>query len=471
MQLIFVHGWSVTHTNTYGSLHSALSAAAANYNLDIDVRHIHLGKYISFHDEVTVDDIAQAFDRALRDLPGNGNTIKAFSCITHSTGGPMVRHWVDRYYGAKNLSALPLKHLVMLAPANHGSALAILGKKRMGRLKAWFNGVEPGQGVLDWLCLGSDGQWQLNKNCLDYDYSKSSFFPFVLSGQGIDTKFYDFLNSYLVEAGSDGVVRICGANLNYRYLALEQGNEILRRKPVKTRLLAAKKRPVKTSPPVPLGVFSAYSHSGDKMGIMRSPRVAPANPHPVVDAILQCLQVRTVPQYQQRFNAFAALSAAEQQQVPAGKKDYISRYTMMVVNLHDQYGNRFDAGEYEVVLLGGKQYRPDLMPKGFLVDKQMNSANRNLVYYMDYDQLRTVRDGHFGIRILARPTSGFASYHEGEFRSDGLGLDKVFSPNETTYVDITMQRRIDRNVFRLRRSDRGHEDFKRVQPAGKAIDE
>jgi hypothetical protein len=62
----------------------------------------------------------------------------------------------------------------------------------------------------------------------------------VLSGQGIDTKFYDFLNSYLVEPGSDGVVRICGANLNYRYLALEQGNEILRRKPVKTRLLAAK---------------------------------------------------------------------------------------------------------------------------------------------------------------------------------------------------------------------------------------
>ena len=181
--------------------------------------------------------------------------------------------------------------------------------------------------------------------------------------------------------------------------------------------------------------------------------------------------MRTLPQYQQRFNAFAALSAAEQQQVPAGKKDSISRYTMMVVNLHDQYGNSFDAGEYEGVLLGGKQYRPDLMPKGFLVDKQMNSANRNLVYYMDYDQLRTVRDGHFGIRILARPTSGFASYHGGEFRYDGLGLDKVFSPNETTYVDITMQRRIDRNVFRLRRSDRGHEDFKRVQPAGKAIDE
>eukprot|EP01031_Cornospumella_fuschlensis_P043536 gene43536-53229_t len=43
----------------------------------------------------------------------------------------------------------------MLAPANFGSALAQLGKGRVGRLKAWFSGVEPGQGVLDWLELGS----------------------------------------------------------------------------------------------------------------------------------------------------------------------------------------------------------------------------------------------------------------------------------------------------------------------------
>jgi len=51
----------------------------------------------------------------------------------------------------------------MLAPANHGSALAKLGKARVGRLKAWFNRIEPGQRILDWLSLGSEGQWQLNK--------------------------------------------------------------------------------------------------------------------------------------------------------------------------------------------------------------------------------------------------------------------------------------------------------------------
>jgi hypothetical protein len=91
MQLIFVHGWSVTNTDTYGNLPQALSKASGNYGLVLDIRHIFLGRYISFHDEVTMDDIARAMDRALRDLPGNGDDrIAPFSCITHSTGGPAV---------------------------------------------------------------------------------------------------------------------------------------------------------------------------------------------------------------------------------------------------------------------------------------------------------------------------------------------------------------------------------------------
>lgn len=206
MQLIFVHGWSVTNTDTYGDLPRALSNAASGVGLNLDIRHIYLGRYISFNDKVTMDDIARAMDRALRDLPGNSNThIAPFSCITHSTGGPVVRSWVDRFYGTRKLDTLPLNHLVMMAPANHGSALAVLGKARVGRIKAWFNGIEPGQRVLNWLSLGSAGQWKLNHTWLNYDMGDTSFYPFVLTGQGIDHKFFDFINSYLVEKGSDGV--------------------------------------------------------------------------------------------------------------------------------------------------------------------------------------------------------------------------------------------------------------------------
>ncbi len=164
MRLIFVHGWSVTNTDTYGELPEALGTVASSYGLALEVQHLYLGKYVSFHDEVTLDDIARALNRALRDLPGNDGEIEEFSCITHSTGGPVVRYWVDRYYGTRELESCPLQHLVMLAPANHGAALAVLGKERVSRIKSWFSGVEPGQRVLDWLSLGSEGQWSLNHN-------------------------------------------------------------------------------------------------------------------------------------------------------------------------------------------------------------------------------------------------------------------------------------------------------------------
>lgn len=130
-----------------------------------------------------MDDIVRAFNRALHDQIPDGEKIAEFSCITHSTGGPVVREWVQRYYGSSKLAQSPLRHLVMLAPANHGSPLAALGKERVGRIKAWFDGVEPGQQVLDWLSLGSQPQIDLAAEYLDYQPTKSGFFPFVLTSR------------------------------------------------------------------------------------------------------------------------------------------------------------------------------------------------------------------------------------------------------------------------------------------------
>jgi hypothetical protein len=92
---------------------------------------------VSFHDEVRLPDISRAFQAAvtnqLADLIAAGGRI---ICITHSTGGPSPQ--------------CPLSRLIMLAPANFGSALAKLGKGTISRLASWAGGVEPGQGVLDW---------------------------------------------------------------------------------------------------------------------------------------------------------------------------------------------------------------------------------------------------------------------------------------------------------------------------------
>lgn len=480
MRLVFVHGWSVTHTDTYGDLPRGLAEAASAAGVELDIAHVHLGRYISFHDEVTLDDIARAFDAALRDLPGNGEGIAPFSAITHSTGGPVVRHWVERCYGARGLGELPLVHLVMLAPANHGSSLAVLGKSRLGRMKAWFDGVEPGQRVLDWLSLGSEGQWALNEAFLRYRPAQHGFYPFVLTGQGIDTSFYDFLNSYLVENGSDGVVRVAGASINHRFISMVQTDEVLRgrgqrraekrgEKREVRRLAVRRRQPVRTPPRVPLGVFASLSHSGRDMGIMRLRR-RKAEFHRVVAEVLACLAVTSPEDYQARDQALTVFTATEQARIPAGKKDPIGRYAMLVFRVRDHNGRVIDHDDYDLFLLAGADYRKDALPRGFFVDRQMNTRSNSLVYYVDADRMSLIEDGLWGIQVVVRPERGFSRYVAGEFRSEGLPIGSAIAPNETTYVDIEVKRHVDRNVFRLGPAADPHGSFAGTRPSGDEID-
>ncbi len=463
MRVIFVHGWSVTHANTYGQLPLALSSAAEAAGLELDLHHLFLGRYISFKDEVTMNDIARAMDRALRDLPGNNDgRITPFSCITHSTGGPVVRHWVNRFYGADSLDSLPLDHLVMLAPANHGSTLAKLGKARVGRIKAWFQGIEPGQRVLDWLSLGSDGQWDLNRDYLDYSFTNNGFFPFVLIGQGIDHQFYDFLNSYLVEKGSDGVVRVAGANMNYRFFSLIQAlDQVIRKRPLTYALAPGEE--VGFSDGAALGVYDEYSHSGTKMGIMRSIKEADTQA-PIVQDILKCFQVTDPAGYETRKKELEALTAREQ------KDSKMDRYSMLVFNILDDQGRRIAKDDYDLILLAGKTYLPQHLPRGFFVDRQMNNRTGRLVYYLDADKMGEIKDGKFGFRLIVRPSSGFSYYCAGEFQSGHIQLDAILSPNETTYMDIKIHRFVDKNVFRFDPATEKPVNFKGIKPSGANVD-
>ncbi|WP_321493394.1 hypothetical protein [uncultured Desulfobacter sp.] len=463
MQLIFVHGWSVTNTYTYGNLPRALSHAAAGVGLSLDIQHIYLGRYISFNDNVTMDDIARAMDRALRDLPGNSDAhIAPFSCITHSTGGPVVRSWVDRFYGARQLDALPLKHLVMLAPANHGSTLAVLGKARVGRIKAWFSGIEPGQRVLDWLGLGSEGQWELNHTWLDYDMTAASFYPFVLTGQGIDHKFYDFINSYLVEKGSDGVIRVAGANLNYSWVSLVQSlDDEIRKQPRTLRLKLARDGGIKHPQPVALRVYNQYSHTGKTMGIMQS--IGPNDTGaPVVQDILKCVQVDSRQAYENQLEHL-------QNDTRKAQKDG-DQYCMLVFNVHDDQGEHIAQGDYDLLFLAGSQYQPGKLPKGFFMDRQMNQSTGRLVYYLNVDKMQDIiKTGQFGLRVVARPVTGFAYYAAAEFRPSKDEVQKILMPNQTIYVDIMLHRFVDKNVFRFGPVTDTPINFKNIKPSGETL--
>jgi hypothetical protein len=405
MELVFVHGYSVRNTATYGDLPSRLESEMARRGLEVRVDHIYLGKYVSFNDQVTLDDLSRAFEAAVRE-----KGLKQFACITHSTGGPLVRNWMLRF-GSSSLT-----HLIMLAPANHGSALAQLGKGRLSRIKAFVESVEPGQRVLDWLELGSEAQWALNTEWMDYE---GPVFPFVLTGATIDRKLYDHLNSYTGEPGSDGVVRVASANLNYDYVRLFQqsSGELL---PV------AWKRSADTA----LGILPGMSHGGKERGIMTSVRME--GQHPTVDAVLECLTVKTGADYEAARDRFALMSREEK-----------AAYSMLCFRVVDDQGSLIE--DFDLLFTAGDEGSPDLLPRGFFRDRQRNLKHPGRVtYYLDHSKLSDVP---VGFEVIARPEAGLVRYEKATIAPQKMGA--ILRPNETMLVEIVLRRMVDRNCFVL----------------------
>jgi hypothetical protein len=450
MRVVFVHGWSVTNTDTYGALPQYLKQQSVAGKLDVTVDEVLLGKYVSFEDTVSVDDIARAFDAALRDRPALAavfNGRERFACITHSTGGPVVRQWIRRFYG-RNLATSPISHLIMLAPANHGSALAQLGKSRLARIKTFFEGVEPGRRVLDWLELGSDQSWTLNEEWLDYDCVKSGVYPFVLQGQSIDRKLYDVLNTYTDEMGSDGVVRVAAANMNYALVSLAEKDEKLSFDDLR--------RSGRTA----LAILPDLAHSGESMGIIRSVTLDGAAEHPTTIAVLKCLAVDSAAAYARLADAFDASSAKTQDAEvtrrakigPFHRTFKTHRCSMLVFRLFDDTG--LPLTDYDLLFTAGAAYDENHLPPGFFVDKQRNQLNPGkLTFFLDFDVLSEglsdKLQNRLGLKLTARPAQGLARYGAVSFEGTGADIVKAIRPNETLMVEIIVRRRIDRRVFTL----------------------
>lgn len=466
MRIVFVHGWSVSNTNTYGGLPEAL-AKHAPASLAVEVQHLYLAKYVSFADEVSVEDIARGMQHAIEaEVRPKLAAGERFACITHSTGGPVVRKWIDLVYRG-TLSTCPMGHLVMLAPANHGSALAQLGKGRLSRMKSLIaDGVEPGTGVLDWLELGSSQSWDLNAEWLGYDCVTSGLFPFVLTGQSIDRSLYDNLNSYTDEAGSDGVVRAAAANLNYGKIRMVQRED---------QLVLDDEH---VSLPTAFGVLPGLAHSGEKIGIMRSVKPTGPRTHPTLKWTLKCLGVDSADSYAAVSAELATLTAETQEkerveEVTRGflftRTFYTDRYSMLVLRLRDDRGNTLK--DYDLLFTAGAKYDPNHLPAGFFVDRQRNSITPGtLTYYVNHDKLvpsdpKDPMKGKFGLKVVARPSEGFAYYTVAEYRGTFEELSGYLKPNQTLMIDIVLERHVTEGVFRLTQ-DLAPEDFRKQAKGG-----
>ena len=503
--VVFVHGWSVTNTDTYGGLPVRLRDEAADAGIDIQVKEIFLGRYISFHDEVRISDISRAFRTAVADELSSllkGGT--RFVCITHSTGGPVIRDWWHRYYETVSKSGTcPMSHLVMLAPANYGSALAQLGKGRLSRMKSWFGGVEPGQGVLDWLELGSEAAWDLNREWIRSDGSQISskgVFPFVLTGQYIDRAFYDNLNSYTGEVGSDGVVRVAAANLCGRYIKL--GQQTLKKKPGKKGKFEANDLKVEEfteAQNTALRIISGKSHSGSRMGIMRSVKktLRDKKSQETVEAILDCLKVQTKAQYQSLCQRFATKTKdVQKQEIHEVETQFLrsdthflhDKFSMVIFRVRDD--EDYPIIDFDLILTAGSKSDPNHLPQGFFADRQRNSINPETVtYFFNYDAMagsEAVKDKDnnvvrkamagaetLGFRIVPRPDSGFVHYLPCEINASKNLLQQALHSNSTTLIDIRLRRIVRKNVFRMDKMTNKTKPlkFKKAKPGDEIVGE
>jgi hypothetical protein len=484
--LVFVHGWSVRSTDTYGGLPARLRAEARrDPGLGLEVRDLWLGKYVSFHDEVRVEDIARAFQAAIeRELGDALAAGRRFACITHSTGGPVVREWLHRYHLREGRKSTPLSHLLMLAPANFGSALAQLGRSRLARLRTMFEGVEPGFGVLDWLELGSPESLALAGEWLDGGadlVGPRGLFPFVLTGATIDRKLYDHVNAYTGELGTDGVIRTAAANLNFSQVTLRQEAPRLEGGKVVAPLLKA--GALRRAEGTPFALIGGRSHSGEALGIMRSVRDDRAA-HPTVAAILACLKVRDRRAHARLAERFAADNAAVEaaQRVEHASFDrlYINDPCSMVVfRVRDDEGRSIK--DFELVLTAGTAGSPDALPRGFFVDRQRNHRDPGAVtYYLNHARMagapavveggRELRPslpsaGRLGLRVVPYPQDGFVHYLPCTLDATVANLRNFVRPHETTLVDIVLRRVVREGVFRLTRVQTA-EDFTKSPRGG-----
>lgn len=213
--IILIHGYS-----DRGASFNPWKTALAGK--EFSASNIHLISYESLTNEITVKDIAEGFERALRNNPAIAEA-DTFDAIVHSTGMLVVRAWLANFTSRRSR----LKRLIGLAPASFGSPLAhkgrgFLGSIFKGRRELGADFLEAGDQVLDNLELASRFTWDLAHEDLigrRSFYGKDATTPYVFVFCG--TAAYGGLRRAINKPGTDGTVRLAGCALNTRKIHID----------------------------------------------------------------------------------------------------------------------------------------------------------------------------------------------------------------------------------------------------------
>jgi len=295
-------------------------------------------------DDVTFDDLATGLQRRFTELGKQGTlTLKPFSLdvIVHSTGGPVVRHWLHHYLNdvcKGDLACCPVRSLIMLAPANFGSRLAVQGKSALAKLfkGGMEHGFQTGKRILEGLELGSPVLWRIADGDLFGDkacYPCRPEGPFVYVLSGSDT--YGHLKGLVAkganENGSDGTIRAAAASLN----SIKIEADYTQPDSPSARVV------LQRNEPFAFRVMPGVNHS------TIVPKDGQDRTNVTFSLILECLSVSTVEQYKalsDRWEAETRTFFERQRQKPPGEA--VDPHQQFIVRVRDELGN--DVADYRL---------------------------------------------------------------------------------------------------------------------------
>jgi hypothetical protein len=436
--VVLIHGYS-DNAESFRAWHEGLVARG------YDGAEIHTCSYQTLTNEVTIKDIAEGFDRALRIRTGLGDT-QDFDAIVHSTGMLVIRAWLTNYERRQHR----LKHLIGLAPATFGSPLAHKGRSWLG---AVFKGnrdvespdfLEAGDRVLDALELGSRYTWDLAHLDLVGDtpvYGPDADTPYVFIFCG--TRGYGGIRQLVNKPGTDGTVRWAGCALNARKFILDLTKD--------PSLTTAAERAKPVPPPVkefdiPFIPVVDATHGQ----VLREPSDT------LIDRVFEALGVEDAQGLAQWYLDTQAMRDAAQHQLAEG-----GTWQQFIVRAVDERGDPIT--DYNVQLFGGRDGTLD--PLGaFDTDVQTYSGDASLrCFHLNLDNFDHANLEDLWLHLIASSGSRLVRYYgsaQGLQAADGGDGDgagtwdaqinlghllrgnetRLFSPYTTTLIELRLNR-------------------------------
>lgn len=486
--VLILHGWSDNY-ESFKPLKEWLRGKGC------PAEQVFFGDYESMEDNVSFDDLADGLQTRFEEMADRGELprLKPFSIdvIVHSTGGPVIRHWLHHYIENicnGDLDRCPIQRLIMLAPANFGSRLAEQGKSGLAKLfkGGLEHGFQTGQVILEGLELGSPVTWRIAEQDL---FSQKKFYrcskdrgPFVFIFSGTST--YGDLKGFVApganEDGSDGTIRAAAACLNSIKIVADY------RQP--DNPMANAKRG--NYDPIAFALIPGKNHS----------EIVPSDPgdnaHPTFEKIEQCLGVDTDEKYEKLRLNFEkgndAFYVAEADAVKGGEgekdeSERVHQYQQFLVRVRDDMGN--DVSDYRIDFhvvdknITGSSWDPKKRETieplrryqeltQFLQEEVIAHVNKHSVnasyrtFFINLDKLKELQEAlrerfpeaYIGMNMDALGPTRDLTYDTDKLRylpveakipDDRGGEVDFFKANTSTLVEIQLQRVPGPEVFKL----------------------